>query len=65
MNLTVAARIKQARKEQKLRQADLAALVGVTTNQITKYERGVDRITCGRLVQIANALGRPIIWFFT
>jgi transcriptional regulator with XRE-family HTH domain len=64
MHHTVALRIKQARKELKLTQADLAAMVGVTTNQITKYERCVDRVSCGRLSAIANALGREVSWFF-
>jgi len=38
----------------------LAEATGVTFQQIQKYERGANRISFSRLVQIAEALGCPI-----
>jgi transcriptional regulator with XRE-family HTH domain len=42
----------------------LAALIGVTYQQAHKYERGMNRITAGRLYDISHALGVPVSWFF-
>jgi transcriptional regulator with XRE-family HTH domain len=39
-----------------LTQQDLADLIGVTYQQAHKYEKGIDRISVSRLVQIADAL---------
>ena len=47
-----------------LTQADLAAMVGVSFQQIQKYERGVDRIGAGRLLAISKALDVPVGSFF-
>jgi transcriptional regulator with XRE-family HTH domain len=42
--------------EQHISQGDLAAKIGVTFQQVQKYEKGVNRIGSARLVQIANIL---------
>ena len=42
----------------------LAMLIGVTYQQAHKYERGLNRITAGRLYDISQALGVPVAWFF-
>ena len=42
----------------------LAAMIGVTYQQAHKYERGLNRITAGRLYDIAQALAVPVAWFF-
>ncbi|MBV1800440.1 helix-turn-helix domain-containing protein [Siccirubricoccus sp. G192] len=47
-----------------LSQHQLAQLIGVTYQQAHKYERGLNRISSGRLFGIAQALGVPIAWFF-
>lgn len=41
-------------------QEQLAALLGVTFQQVQKYERGVNRIAASRLWDVCNALGLPI-----
>jgi len=64
IDLKVAANLKAIRKASGFRQCDLAMMIGLTTNQITKYERGTDRITCGRLSDIAKVFGKPVEWFF-
>ncbi len=47
-----------------LSQHQLAQLVGVTYQQAHKYERGLNRISAGRLYEIATVLLVPISWFF-
>jgi transcriptional regulator with XRE-family HTH domain len=41
-------------------QQKLAESLGVTFQQLQKYERGENRIGAGRLLMVANALGIPI-----
>jgi transcriptional regulator with XRE-family HTH domain len=47
-----------------LSQAQLAGRLGVTFQQVQKYEVGANRIRTGRLVKIATALGVPISVLF-
>jgi transcriptional regulator with XRE-family HTH domain len=47
-----------------LSQIDLADRVGVTLQQLKKYEKGTNRIGAGRLEWIAEALDVPITFFF-
>jgi transcriptional regulator with XRE-family HTH domain len=47
-----------------LTQQQLAEPLGITLQQLGKYERGVDRISAGRLHQIAQALGADVGQFF-
>ncbi len=42
----------------------LAIALGCTHQQITKYERGRDRVSAARLLQIAQALKVPVQSFF-
>lgn len=60
----VGQRLRQGRRELGLTQEGLAALLGVTFQQIQKYEAGHSRLSAGRLLEIAQALGRPIAWFY-
>ena len=45
-------------------QQQMAELIGVTYQQAHKYETGINRISAGRLYQIAQALGVEIGYFF-
>lgn len=45
-------------------QTILGSLVGVTFQQIQKYERGENRISASRLQKVATALGVPLSYFF-
>ncbi len=47
-----------------LSQERLGELLGVTFQQIQKYERGANRIGAGRLWRLAAILGVPVAWFF-
>ena len=45
-------------------QQQMADLIGVTYQQVYKYERGLNRISTSRLFDIAQALGVPVEYFF-
>jgi transcriptional regulator with XRE-family HTH domain len=57
-------RLLQARVSQGLSQDDLGSMVGVSFQQIQKYEKGLNRIGSGRLWDISVALRVPIVYFF-
>ena len=57
-------RVRSRRLECRLSQTELADKVGVTFQQVQKYEKGVNRIGAGRLQRIADALDVPITFFF-
>jgi len=42
----------------------LAEKIGVTYQQAHKYERGINRVSAGRLFEIARALAVPIGYFY-
>jgi transcriptional regulator with XRE-family HTH domain len=42
----------------------MAHLIGVTYQQAHKYERGINRISAGRLYEIARVLRVPVSYFF-
>jgi len=50
----VGQRIKQLRKEHKLTQSDVANALGVTFQQIQKYEKGQDRISFNRVFELSK-----------
>ncbi|HJU15162.1 MAG TPA: helix-turn-helix transcriptional regulator [Stellaceae bacterium] len=47
-----------------LTQQQLADLIGVTYQQAHKYERGINRVSAGRLFEIAQVLSVPVSYFF-
>ncbi len=60
----VGTRIRERRVMLGLSQQQLAQMIGVTYQQAHKYERGLNRISAGRLYEIAQVLAVPISWFF-
>jgi transcriptional regulator with XRE-family HTH domain len=60
----VGARVRERRITLGLTQSQLAALVGVTYQQLHKYERGINRVSAGRLFEIARALSIPVGYFY-
>jgi transcriptional regulator with XRE-family HTH domain len=60
----VGARIRERRIMLGLSQQQLAQMIGVTYQQAHKYERGLNRISAGRLFEIAQVLSVPVSWFF-
>jgi transcriptional regulator with XRE-family HTH domain len=60
----VGARIRERRTMLGFTQHELALHVGVTYQQLHKYETAANRISASRLFQFAQALGAPIDYFF-
>jgi transcriptional regulator with XRE-family HTH domain len=60
----VGRRIRQARRDAKLTQGQLGDLIGLTFQQVQKYEKGVNRVSAGTLYEISKVLGLHISWFF-
>ena len=52
------------RIDQGLTQTDLGKRIGVTFQQVQKYEQGMNRVGGGRLFRIAEVLRLPISAFF-
>jgi transcriptional regulator with XRE-family HTH domain len=57
-------RVRSRRLEIGMSQERLADLLGVTFQQVQKYEKGVNRIAASRLFDIAAALDMPAARFF-
>src|SRR5438046_3791390 len=60
----VGARIRQRRIMMGLTQQQLADLIGVTYQQAHKYERGINRVSAGRLFEVARVLSVPVAYLF-
>jgi len=60
----VSMRIRQRRIMLGLTQQQMAELIGVTYQQAHKYETAINRISAGRLYQIAQALGVDVAYFY-
>lgn len=56
-DLFVGQRIRTVREALNISQETLAQRVGVSFQQLQKYENGTNRIAAGRLYQVAEALG--------
>lgn len=63
-DIEVGRRIRARRIARQMSQMELAGRLGVTFQQVQKYEKGANRITAGRLKRIANILDVPIHYFF-
>ncbi len=60
----VGQRIRERRTMLGLTQQQLADLIGVTYQQAHKYERGINRVSAGRLYEISQVLGVEINFFY-
>jgi len=60
----VGRRVQLARKAAGLSQTELAQQLGLSFQQVQKYEKGANRIGAGRLLRIACLLNVPVSFFF-
>ena len=60
----VGLRIRERRVMLGLSQQQMADMIGVTYQQAHKYERGINRISAGRLFEISRVLNVPITFFY-
>ncbi len=63
-NKQIGIKVKRIREARGMSQMELAEEVGVSFQQIQKYEKGINRISAERIQQIARALGTPVNTFF-
>ena len=62
--LYIGARLRTLREEARLAQSQLARALGVTFQQVQKYERGVNRVSGASLARTAEALGVTVMEFY-
>jgi DNA-binding XRE family transcriptional regulator len=60
----VGRRVRTQRLSKGLSQTALGQMIGVTFQQVQKYENGINRIGAGRLSRIAEVLDVPVSYFF-
>ena len=63
-DIEIGRKIRALRLERGLSQSGLADGIGLTFQQVQKYEKGTNRIGASRLQQIANILKVPPQFFF-
>lgn len=64
IDVEVGARIRSRRRVLAMSQSKLGAALGLTFQQVQKYERGTNRVGASRLQNIANILNVPVSYFF-
>ena len=63
-DVEIGRKIRMLRLERGLSQSDLAEGIGLTFQQVQKYEKGANRVSAGRLQQIADFLDVPVMFFY-
>jgi len=64
VDIYVGSRLRMRRSLLGISQNKMGSLIGVTFQQVQKYEKGVNRIGSSRLYQISKILLIPISYFF-
>ena len=64
VDLHVGGRIRMRRRILGVSQEKLADALGLTFQQVQKYERGANRVSASKLYEIARTLQAPITYFF-
>ncbi len=64
IDIHVGQRVRARRKMLGLSQTQLGDELGVTFQQVQKYERGTNRIGSSRLFKVSSTLDVPIAYFF-
>jgi transcriptional regulator with XRE-family HTH domain len=60
----VGARLRLRRSMLEMSQSELGSKLGVTFQQVQKYERGANRIGASRLFNVARVMEVPVAYFF-
>ena len=64
IDVQVGGRVRLRRTMEKISQEKLGEALGVTFQQIQKYEKGTNRIGASRMQKIAETLRVPVAFFF-
>ena len=62
LELAIGARMRTRRRQLGLSQSDLAERLGVSFQQVQKYERGANRVAASTLLAAARALNVSVGW---
>lgn len=62
LELAIGARMRTRRRQLGLSQSELADKLGVSFQQVQKYERGANRVAASTLVAASIALGATVSW---
>jgi len=62
LEMAIGARLRTRRRQLGLSQSDLAERLGVSFQQVQKYERGANRVAASTLLAAAEALGVSVGW---
>jgi len=62
LELAIGARMRTRRRQLGLSQSELADKLGVSFQQVQKYERGANRVAASTLVAASHALGATVAW---
>ena len=65
IDVHVGSKIREARILHGMSQTALAERIGITFQQLQKYENAHNRVSCSRLYEIGRVLGLPVQAFFT
>ena len=60
---TIGMRLRARRMEMKITLQELGDALGISSQQVQKYEQGVNRIGPSRLIQLANVMGCSMAYF--
>src|SRR5437660_12296923 len=63
-DVEIGRKIRALRLERGLSQSGLADGIGLTFQQVQKYEKGTNRVSAGRLQRIADILETPVMFFY-
>jgi len=64
VDVHVGSRLRERRQRASMSQTVLANAIGVTFQQVQKYEKGTNRMGSSRLQQIADVFKVPVTYFF-
>jgi transcriptional regulator with XRE-family HTH domain len=63
-DVEIGRKIRALRLERGMSQTNLADGIGLTFQQVQKYEKGTNRVSAGRLHKIADLLNIPVTFFY-
>ena len=63
-DVEIGRKIRALRLERGLSQSNLGEGIGLTFQQVQKYEKGMNRVSAGRLQRIADMLNIPVTFFY-
>jgi transcriptional regulator with XRE-family HTH domain len=64
IDVLIGQNIRICRLQRRLSQSELGQRIGVSFQQVQKYENGANRVGAGRLTQVANVLEVPLLSLF-